>query len=856
MKSIQIWLGKYIYPLFLIFLVGILAWVNYTPGTSLIGWDNLHPEFNFSLSFERMLSGVWRADQGLGAVAGHSHMADLVRVAFLWIGSLFLAPDKLRYAFYFLTLLLGTLGVYALISYLLKKDHRHQLYAFIGGLLYLTNLGTVQYFIVPFEMFAAGYAVIPWILWAGARYIDQSDRKGFVLYIIIAILSAPMAYAATLWYATFLGVAMFFLMYKRGKSAFVLIATLLLVNAYWILPNLYFIKTHGQEVQESKINRLFSPEAFAKGQVFGNPVDTMALKNFLFDWQILNPETGRFEQVLEAWQEHLKNPIIAAFPYLVFALAAVGLVTSARRQKLVALVPTTILAFGVILNGTWPIDRLFASLEVYLPVAKEALRFPFTKFSLLAMIGLSFYASLGLRALGRFIVPIALAVSVYALVFFLPAFDGKLIHPALRIQIPNEYFQMFDFFASQRQDQRVAILPIHSFWAWTYYDWGYQGAGFLQFGVPQPILDRDYDRWSLYNEQYQKEMSYAVYSQNPELVGSVLGKYDIRWVLVDSSVTAPGMLENAVLTWRIPDILLQTGLITETKRFGGNIVIYEVRHDSSAELTQSILPLDVLTKNERYVGNEIGELVFEASSKTPDVFGQARTCGYTNKVTIGSRTFTESSVRYESINTPLCDSVSLPGIDHDRGYVVEIESNNESGFPLELCISNNLTSHCDLFEHLHESNQYLSERFLILPLRDYGSGYTLNFNNFTIRGRASVNNIKSIKIYIYPNQKTVSTSSEVSVQGMFILSQAFDPGWTAWERISTFPYLRPLSNHVLVNNWENGWTYKGDAKNIVVFFWPQMLQWIGFGLLPIPFLWAMIYLNYGSGSSPNHNQRS
>ena len=291
----------------------------------------------------------------------------------------------------------------------------------MGSLFYLTNLGTVQHFIVPFEMFATGYAILPWLLWSGACYIDQNSKKKYILYLIFAVLSAPMAYAATLWYASFIGIALFFLLYKRGKTTLVLIGTLLAVNAYWIGPNLYFIKTHGQEVQESKINRLFSPEAFAKSQMFGNPLNTMALKNFLFDWQIMNPKTGQFEQVLQAWQDHLKNPVIAAFPYLIFALAVVGMVTSSRKPKLAALIPTTILAFGIILNGTWPIDRIFVSLETYLPIAKEALRFPFTKFSLLAMVGLSFYASLGIRAIGKFIVPTALAVSVYALVFFLPS---------------------------------------------------------------------------------------------------------------------------------------------------------------------------------------------------------------------------------------------------------------------------------------------------------------------------------------------------------------------------------------------------------------------------------------------------
>src|SRR3990167_6888772 len=91
---------QWIFPLLLALLTGVIAAANYTPGTWLIGWDNLNPEFNFPLAFERMLNGVWRADQGLGAVAGHSHMADLVPVAILWLGSLIVQPQFLRYGFY------------------------------------------------------------------------------------------------------------------------------------------------------------------------------------------------------------------------------------------------------------------------------------------------------------------------------------------------------------------------------------------------------------------------------------------------------------------------------------------------------------------------------------------------------------------------------------------------------------------------------------------------------------------------------------------------------------------------------------------------------------------------------------
>lgn len=114
-----------------------------------------------------------------------------------------------------------------------------------------------------------------------------------------------------------------------------------------------------------------------------------------------------------------------------------------------------------------------------------------------------------------------------------------------------------------------------------------------------------------------------------------------------------------------------------------------------------------------------------------------------------------------------------------------------------------------------------------------------------------------------------------------MLSQSYDPMWKAYEvtecklgfLCTWLPYVfgKEIQEHVLVNNWANGWKIdsdnsntwtpdqvRGDTKNvqddptsprlrgarqnempqrtIVLFFLPQLLQWIGLLVLPIPFL--------------------
>ena len=156
MKQIKI--TNYIFPLILFFIITAISISNYEPGTWLSGWDTLHPEFNFVLNLKRVLFGVWREEQGLGTVAIHSHIAELPRILVLWILSFVLPLSVLRYLFFFICLLVGPLGVY----YLLKKFVRPEA-AFLGGLFYLLNLGTMQNFYLPLEMFATAYAFLPWL---------------------------------------------------------------------------------------------------------------------------------------------------------------------------------------------------------------------------------------------------------------------------------------------------------------------------------------------------------------------------------------------------------------------------------------------------------------------------------------------------------------------------------------------------------------------------------------------------------------------------------------------------------------------------------------------------------------------
>jgi hypothetical protein len=402
-----------------------------------------------------------------------------------------------------------------------------------------------------------------------------------------------MAHTSTLWFAFFGIFSLFLLLYSIArkdrsifKSTIFLLILTIVINSFWLLPNIYFLIAEGNLISQAKITSLFSPEAFAQNAAFGTFPDLLIFRNFLFNWgQYIG--NNQFGLLLPQWIEHLKNPFILLLGYGYSFIALLGVVYSVfKKNKLaIAFLSTFFICIFFWLNINPPLGFLFSFLQDKIPFFKEAVRFPFTKFSILLVFSFSFYFAFGLNFLiemskkikiRRVFSPVLLVIVLVSLIIYmLPAFQGYFIDPSMRTKIPKEYFSMFSWFNQQPQG-RVAELPIQSFWGWQYYSWGYQGAGFLWFGIKQPLLDREFDRWNLYNEQYYREMSQAVYTENESLFKQVVKKYDIQYVLVDKSVIAPGPGANSKVLFftQIDKLLKNDSDFNKINKFGNNLFVY------------------------------------------------------------------------------------------------------------------------------------------------------------------------------------------------------------------------------------------------------------------------------------------
>lgn len=526
----------------------ILCWVNYAPNTFLTGWDTLHPEFNFPLNFQKIIFGVWREDQGLGAVAGHSHMSEFPRLILMWLSSLVVPVSDLRYLYYFACLILGPLGVYYFLEKIVIKN---KVFSFLGGLFYLLNLGTVQHFFIPFEMFATQYAALGWLFLFATKFLERKNKKYLILFSITTFLATPQAYAATLFYSYLIAFGLYLGAYLiKNHSALKQIIIIMLatfaINSFWLLPNLYYLKTSAGLVPEAKTNLLFSENVYQKNAKFGNLEDTALLKGFLFEWMSLDKNNNR-EVLLNKWVDHLNNPVAILIGYLSFGIILWGILMSLKEKNLhgLLIIPIFLSSYFFITGMNTPLSPLYEAFRNS-PLFKEALRMPWTKFSITLMFSYSLFFALGNYYLyeifkkrkPEIISFQGVLISGLLIIFMLPAFSSNLIGEIMRVKIPREYFEGFNWINKQNITGKIANFPTSSYSGWEVTNWGYQGSGFFWFGENMAYLSRDFDRWTPYNENYYHEISYAIYSNNFKLFENLLDKYQASFVYLDENIVS------------------------------------------------------------------------------------------------------------------------------------------------------------------------------------------------------------------------------------------------------------------------------------------------------------------------------
>jgi len=575
----------------LLFVTGLLIFLNFEPNTFLTGWDNLHPEFDIDENLKRALFSVWQEYRGPGLLGGMAHAADLPRVLF---AALLLAakltPDLIRYITTFLPLVLGPLGVYLLFYNHLFKSKLDaktiQFASFLGALYYLLNLNTLQTFFVPFETFTWFYGALPWLLYFIITYLQKPTKINLFVLFLISFFSAPSFYVETIFLVFFVAVLPFFVEFLKQqkhkaqhlKTSLLSLFTLVIPHLFWLLPVAFFVITNGTVPEQAKNNLLSSPETYARNLQFATLKDTALMKGYLFNYLDLGQD-NKYTYLLSVWRSHLDISIVSLLGFLSFVLVLTGLYYSFKKRfawtkSFVALL---VLCLFFLLGGGLLVNNK-------IPLIGELFRSPFTKFSIPLSLAYSFFFSIGTIFLldlfsflhTRLTYYLTLFTVAFSLVLFMsPAFSGNLISPSMRQPIPQEYFELFAYMKTQDTATRVANFPQFSFWGWESYDWGYRGSGFLWYGLRQPLMDRAFDAWDKNSEKYYEEMSTALYSDNQNAFENILDKYSINWILIDEHLTLPeNATDSGLLT--LKKYVTGSPKFSLDQKFGNKISLYQV----------------------------------------------------------------------------------------------------------------------------------------------------------------------------------------------------------------------------------------------------------------------------------------
>ncbi|MEI8068083.1 MAG: hypothetical protein WCG91_04035 [Candidatus Shapirobacteria bacterium] len=833
-------------------VLSLLICQNFTPNTWLIGWDNLMPELNIWLNLKRSIFAVWQSYQGLGLVGGMGHATEIIRQLIILPFTLVLPHNLIRYFWQFLMLILG---VFSLNIGLNKFFKLSKTTSILASLFYLLNFGTIQYFWVPFEPFSTFWGFFPALFFLLWNYLKNPNRKNLIYLALINLLAIPSFYVQTIFIVYLMCVSIILishLIFNFKKVSFKLYSSILLIifllNSFWLFPFSYYLKNDVKNTTQAYGNLMANQETFDRNQNRGNFSDFMLLQGYYYDF----PKDQ--STLMSPWTSHFSDQYNLICGYFVSLFVIIGLISilSKIKQKSstkLSLLLIFLLSSIALLSNT-PVFSQINFLIRQIPFINQVFRSPWTKFlvptifvfSVLLAFGLEFIFNLFKKIkysplISKIIITLLFAFALFKFIF--PVFQGQFFSPQLRREIPSEYFELFNFFKQVPPTARIMNLPQGSFWGWTNYRWGVSGSGFLWYGLEQPILDRAFDVWNLKNETYYWELTSALQQKNPQALKNIIDKYSIEYVVFDRSVYFPDEKIYGKLSTPELNLLDQNDQLKMVKSVG-SLVIFQNQNPTKTYTTnnlnnsQEIAHFNPNFQPKHLPSPESVIYAFDhAPLKAPEI----------TKIT----TEDESYFHFQNKESHNFLGFNFPDLKFNQDYLLKIEYRNINGQSLSISTFDNNSHYYFFRNQLKKSTEWQTAWFLIpkMEKESFDSGLTLLIDNPSFNKSDSTNELENPQIYPYQNNISLIENYQNPIinqknDSYIVFPQSFHKGWIAFY----FDGFKPvfLKNHLLSNNWANAWELPANynlQSKIYYLFWPQILEFLGFALLPIVF-WKIL----------------
>lgn len=219
-------------------------------------------------------------------------------------------------------------------------------------------------------------------------------------------------------------------------------------------------------------------------------------------------------------------------------------------------------------------------------------------------------------------------------------------------------------------------------------------------------------------------------------------------------------------------------------------------------------------------------------------------------------------------------------LPRDMAYVILADATYHKGLPMTFYVGSDQLSQ-GIAESRLDKKGRSTNIFFVPPTTTVGSGYSFHFTAIPLGRQITDYTLHEVAVFPIPYdtitslefvedqaeeiliQKSESSHSSVdyspvnpveyqveidqdsiSDDSTLVMSTAFDNGWIAYQSDNTwFPFFgKRLEDHVLVNNWSNGWKLPSStplgtkysalgSSTYVVLFWPQYLVYLGFLML-------------------------
>lgn len=860
------WFKRHLPESFLALILVVLCVQNFSLNTYLIGWDNLMPELNIWLNLKRSLFAVWQQYQGLGLVGGMAHSADLVRQILILPLTLFLPQNLIRYLWHFSMLFLGTFGIY---FFLFKKLKFKAWIAFCAALFYLLNFGSIQYFWVAFEPFSTFWGFFPWLISILFDYLKNTSKTNFKKLFFLNLLATPSFYVQTIFMVYIMCVGLIILShfifnfkFESTKRYFYIGLTLLFINSFWLLPQLYFLKNDVANTRLAFGNFMATEETVQRNQYRGTIPNFSILRGYYYDF----PDSDSL--LISPWVQYLSNNYHLYCGYLISVFVLIGLISLFTKKSSfshlhLAFLLLFLLACITLLSATPPFEQINLFIRK-LSFFDQVFRSPWTKFIVPAIFSFTVLIAYGLNTVTNLFVSLKysskifpkILFSVYLFllaVFSFPVFKGNYFSPRSRNAIPKEYFQLSNYFNRLPQTSRIANLPQGSFWGWTNYRWSTSGSGFIWYSIPQPILDRAFDVWNLKNEQYYWELSTVIQQKNPLALKSLIDKYSIEYLVFDNNIYFPDEKIYSKLSTPTHQLLDQIDGLKLDATFG-RISIY--KYNRPTELFLSPTKNDsppIVAFNNSFQPNpsDVGQTIIHPISHSQLDYPKT------------SQIVSDTNFLYQLQNKLSHNllAFNFPTLSLNNDYLLKIESRNLSGHPLVVSAFDN-SAHYKYFLTKLPSKTYWQNSWYLIPKMEtdvFNQGITILFDSPSFNETYSQNEIREptvtqynsgipfINNYQSPNREYLTSKSNIfyyktkissSSLTNLVLPQSFHKGWIAFYFNKNKPVF--LKNHSIFNGWANTWDISNiNNKTIYIVFWPQVLEFFGFILLLCPLFWLL-----------------